>query len=454
YQMQLRARLRELHKLTAEAMEMLYTETLAEKYADLAFHYEHAEESDKAIEYLQKAADEAKSRYQNQQAITLYDRLLAQVHDVFGFEEIEIDALLGKAEILELIGEWEECQYICEEAFQLAEQIDDKGRMGYATLTLEMLCRNTGKHDKAMMYFEQATELFETVSERIGIGHASRIMGLVHWQKNDYELALKCYEKALNIYEELGDSPSISITTNNIGILYTELRVDYDAAMTWYNKSLQISKKLGIKPSMSKVLNNIGECHRSQGHHEEAMAHYEQTLTISEELGDKLQMSTTLGNIGLVHNARGDYDKALASYDRAITLGRELESKYYLCTYLIDKADALFSLQRYDEAQTLNREGLHIAREIEEKNDIFKGTVLSVKIAFALGSKDAPRRFNEMLQQAEDDAEIATLHYEIWKMTDNEKHRRAALNLYQGLYTTTPNINYKTRIEKMENYKD
>lgn len=82
YQMQLRARLRELHRLTADAMETLYAANLSKKYADVAFHYEQAAIHDKTIDYLIKAGDQAKARYQNQQAIGFYDRLLAQVQNI------------------------------------------------------------------------------------------------------------------------------------------------------------------------------------------------------------------------------------------------------------------------------------------------------------------------------------------------------------------------------------
>ncbi len=95
-----------------------------------------------------------------------------------------------------------------------------------------------------------------------------------------------------------------------------------------------------------------------------------------------------------------------------------------------------------------------IAEDIGDDEYIFKGKVLSVKIAFALGKEDAPYRLEEMLQQTEDDMEVATLHYELWKMTRNDEHRQTALKLYQTLYKTTPNIDYKTRMEEMENYKD
>jgi len=454
YQMQLKSRLCELHQLVAETMEALYATRSEKRYADLAFHYEKAEIGDKAIEYLGKAGDQAKAQYHNQQGIELYDRLLVQLQNVFGYAEVEIDTLLKKAEICELTGDWKACQQASEEALELAEQIDDKRRIGEANLLLGIIFWRAEQYDKAMTYFGQALELFEAAKVRAGIGRVYKNMGRVYWRKGDDNAAMACYEKALNIYEELEDLLSIAITTNNIGILYTELKVNYDAAMTWYQKSLQISEELGEMLNRSSVLNNTGECYRLQGNYDAAMAHYEKALELYEELGDKLGIAIALANLGLVYKAKDDCDTAIDYYDRAIPIMRDLESKYFLCSCLIDKADTLFLLQRYEEAQTLNAEGLQIVEEIGDEEYIFKGKVLSVRIAFALGNEDAQRRFDEMLQQTENDTEIATLHYELWKMTRGEEHRQAALKLYQTLYATTPNIEYKTRMEEMENYKD
>jgi len=129
---------------------------------------------------------------------------------------------------------------------------------------------------------------------------------------------------------------------------------------------------------------------------------------------------------------------------------KELDNKYYLGEYLIGKAEALFSLQCYEEARVISTEGLRIAEETGTKEYIFQGNVLSAKIELALGNVDAPRRLEDMLQQTQDEAEIAALHYELWKMTHDEEHRQTAFNLYQSLYANTPNIEYKERMEEMQ----
>ncbi len=538
YQMQLRARLRELHQLTAGAMETMYAEKLAERYADLAFHYEKAEISDKAINYLEKAGDQAKARYQNQQAIGFYDRLLLNLkgyatlvaEDLSG---LEIDTLLKKGEILELIGEWQECQRVGEDALRLAEQINDEGRMGQAHLRLGIIFRGTGHYEQAMGSFGQAMDLFETAYAQAGIGRTLGDMGMVHDYRGDYDLALGCYEQAFKISEELGDTLGMAKNANTMGIVYAN-KGNYTTALTWYHKSVQICEALGEKLEWSKVLNNIGWCHvlqndyevalayynqsltiseelgdrfgvaknalnmaiaysekgnyntamtwfqkslqireelgykrgivsilnnigensRLQGDYEVAMAYYEQALPIAEALGEKLQIGIVFGNIGHMYNAKGVYEMAIASYDRAISIFQVLESKHFLSEYTLGKAEVIYALQRYEDAQAVNAEGLRFAEEVNDNEYMFKGQVLSAKVDFALGNEDVPFRLEGMLQQTEDDAELAALHYELWKMTHSEKHRQAALNFYQTLYATTPNIEYKTRMEEMENYRN
>jgi predicted ATPase len=68
YDMQLRTRLRELHQLIAEAIEQLYPNS-EERFVDLAFHYEQAEDEKKTNKFLEKAARYAQRNFLNRQAL-------------------------------------------------------------------------------------------------------------------------------------------------------------------------------------------------------------------------------------------------------------------------------------------------------------------------------------------------------------------------------------------------
>src|ERR1041385_5011218 len=59
-----------LHERTAQAMEALYRATLDEHYSELAHHYTRGGKTEKAVEYLHLAGQQAVQRSANIEAIT------------------------------------------------------------------------------------------------------------------------------------------------------------------------------------------------------------------------------------------------------------------------------------------------------------------------------------------------------------------------------------------------
>src|SRR5262249_37350105 len=66
----LQERRKALHERTAQAFEALYRATLDEHYSELAHHYSRSGNTEKAIEYLHLAGQQAAQRWANAEAIT------------------------------------------------------------------------------------------------------------------------------------------------------------------------------------------------------------------------------------------------------------------------------------------------------------------------------------------------------------------------------------------------
>ena len=69
----LHERRKALHERTAQAMEALYRATLDEHYSELAHHYTRSGNTEKAVEYLHLAGQQAVQRSANVEAITSSD---------------------------------------------------------------------------------------------------------------------------------------------------------------------------------------------------------------------------------------------------------------------------------------------------------------------------------------------------------------------------------------------
>lgn len=74
YQNILRRQRQHLHSQIAEAIELLYGNSLDEYFEQLAYHWEKADVAEKAVEYLKKAGDRALGNYANEDAVTHFSR--------------------------------------------------------------------------------------------------------------------------------------------------------------------------------------------------------------------------------------------------------------------------------------------------------------------------------------------------------------------------------------------
>jgi hypothetical protein len=94
YRTLLRKQRTELHQQLAEAIEELYAESLPAHYEQLAYHYARSEAQEKAIEYLAKAGEKARSAYLNEEAVDNFEQVLSRI------DALQMNEPLGS------IGEW------------------------------------------------------------------------------------------------------------------------------------------------------------------------------------------------------------------------------------------------------------------------------------------------------------------------------------------------------------
>ncbi|MBN2056622.1 AAA family ATPase, partial [bacterium] len=164
YDMQLRRRLRRLHRLAAEVLERLYS---AEPrfHADIALHYERAEIKNKALQYLVKAGDYARDNYHNAEAVDLYNRALA----IPGDSQEHFNARIHVGRVYSRIGKWEETERNYRAAMAIATGTGDRLQLANANDHLGQIIYARGGYAEAIPYHEEAVALFESLDEPIGV---------------------------------------------------------------------------------------------------------------------------------------------------------------------------------------------------------------------------------------------------------------------------------------------
>ncbi len=325
YSMQLRARLEQLHRLIAEAIERLYGNNIEERYVDLAFHYEQAGVFDKTCEYLQKAADYARSNYQNQQALDYYEKLLKKLGQQKDTAD-QIHTYLNKGKVLELIGNWEECQTAYEKALAIAKKSRDVLLLGQANNSLGGLLLLKGDYLEAMNYLQIAAGLFESVDDQGGLARVYGSLGNLYFRQGKYDEAKAYFRQSLEIEDDSIDPSSRAQVASNLGLTYMN-QGNYDAGIKSQLLQLKVSERSNDKQGMANLYTNLGIVYFEKGDYDAALESYQKGLDLSEELGNKLLTSIAIGCIGSVYERKGDYHRAMENFQRDLELCEELGDK-------------------------------------------------------------------------------------------------------------------------------
>ncbi len=322
YDMQLHTKIRSLHLLIAEAMEKLYAKNLSVRYADLAFHYEQAEQTEKTLHYLRLAGDHARNNFQNQKALEYYHQLLN--YEAYDGED-RVTTLLKISKVLTLVGEWDKCEQRLQEALSLARQISNPFLTAKANNSLGYLLMLKGAYTSADEYINASIKTFEKLKDTQGMARSFGDLGNLYFRQGDYNEAKEFFVKSieLNRKEDLRTNSQIFA---NLGLTYMN-QGDYEEGIQCQLQALAEAKAVNDKSGMATLHTNLGIVYFESGQYDKALDHYQKGLKLSEELGNKQLTAIAIGCIGSVYQKKGDYDKALDNFIRDLAICEELGDK-------------------------------------------------------------------------------------------------------------------------------
>ncbi len=457
YEMQLKKQLRNLHLLAGETMENIYKDQLEMYYSDLANHFENAEIEDKALFYLEKAGNYARDNYQNNEAITFYNKLLVhfewiekiqtKLQDVkLSNEQINdirkyIDICLEKAKILQLVGNWDESIEICHRLLKLATTIKDDSRYARTEIHLGTKLYMKGSYEEAMKHYKLSLERYEKINNEQGIARAVANMGLVYWRLGKNEDAMESFERMQKLAENQKDEIGIAKAVGNIGLIYQSQR-NFSQAMEYYQKQLEIDEKIGDKIGISVATSLIGTAHYYQGNLDEAMDFFNRRVQLSEELGDKKGISDAIGNIGSIYQKMGNYNMALECSQKQLRLAKELGDKRGISTssnYIGDVYRVLGDLRKSIQ---YFKQGFDLSEELGNLRGLANAAGRLGELHTEFMEYDIALNYYDRAIEASDKQKIERHFYSM-------KYQKAELLFLMGRYSEATELNEHV-LEKKE----
>ena len=390
YNMQMRARLRELHLLAACSIMKLFGDDLTLKTLEqYGYHFgignniinennlitltkeQVAKNKDVVVEYLKLQKDLAnkyKKNYNNKESIEKCEQVIT-IAEMLGDFKIETEYMVMKGSVLQLTGKFDEAKDVFKKSLKKAEDVNDLDNMGKSYSALGRIHEDKGNYELAIIFQKKAIHLFEKIQDKFGLASSIGSLGDIYYEKGDYNKAMNFYNKQLLINKEAGNKKGVHIAVESMGDVLKE-QGDYTHALKYLGKSLKILEEFDDKVGISMTIGNMGNVYYDKGDQANAIKCYEKQLLICESLGYKKGISAALGNLGNIYIEKNDFKQALKNLKRSLKILEELGDKTSISMVVGNIGNLFVNQGKLEEAMMYYQKQLKICEELGHKRGI------------------------------------------------------------------------------------
>jgi predicted ATPase/class 3 adenylate cyclase len=359
-----------LHERAAQAIETIFHNRLDDQYSELALHYSRSSNTQKAVDYLHLAGQQATQRSANAEAIThlttalellrtrpdtperahqelgLHLTLGPALMNIRGFAAPEVGALYTRArELCQQGGETSQLfpvlfglsrfsllraelplvRELAEQMIRLAQQAQDSIFLLVARRALGTTLLQQGEMPLAREHLEQGIALYDPQQHRslafvygMDIGMTCRILGAwVLWLLGYPDQALKRSHEAITLAQELSHPYSLSFALAFTANLH-QFRREWRLAQERAEAAMALSAEQGFAQTLSQAAILRGWALAEQGQGKDGIAQMQQGLAAYRETGAKLTGPYYLALLAEAYGTGGQVEGGLAAVTEAL----------------------------------------------------------------------------------------------------------------------------------------
>jgi len=221
--------------------------------------------------------------------------------------------------------------------------------------------------DTSELFAAQAAELAQKLEDKKTESESYALLGAAKKYRGQYEEAIKYHLKALAIKEKYGDDFGMSITLNDIGIVYKNNN-RFTEALAYYRRSLEYAKKAKVLKSIALVTNNIATVYSETNRYDSAGYYLNLALPVAKQSGDSIALVTVLSNLGEVYANSKNYGTALNYFYQCLAIDKAFDDNYGMIIDYVNAGGCLMKLRQFDKAKPF----LDSAFAIAEKENFVK----------------------------------------------------------------------------------
>jgi tetratricopeptide (TPR) repeat protein len=362
-----------LHRTIAETFERLYASTLEAHLADLASHYSLAGAWEKALEYGQRAGEQAQSLYAPQAAAFHFTRALDAARQLSLTPPASLYRARGLA--YETLGDFEQACTDYETALQLADAASDRHAEWQALLDLGLLWAGRD-YAQSGDYYQRALAIARTMDDPATLAHSLNRLGNWNLNVEQPQEALRCHQEALATFQALSDWGGKAATLDFLGMA-SFLSGDLIQGTTYCQQAIVLLRELDDRQRLISSLVTLMMCGGmyetgtlipTAGGFADSLHCGEQALKIAGEIGSRSDEAHTLIQMAMCLGPRGEYAQALEVAQRGLAIAEEIEHRQWMTAGHRALGALYLDLLALSEARQHLEQALALAQEVGSWN--------------------------------------------------------------------------------------
>ena len=335
-----------LHEQTGQAIEQLFHDRLEEHYDELAHHYQRSGNTEKAIEYLQKAGQQAVERSANAEAVTHLTtalELLKTLPDTPERTQQELTVQIALGALLFTIkgGAAPEVAHVYTRAHELCQQLGETPQFLPVLRGLWNIYLIQGELQTACELGEQVLELAQGVQDPTPLPEAYRARGTTLFLLGEVVLAREHLEQSVALYDLQGRRSLASLYGFDPGVF----GLSWMAMVLWFlgypdqalqksREALTLARELSHSYSSAAALIYAAMLHQLR--HEEQVTQEQVTASVALSTEQGFALWTAFGPIlqGWTLAEQGQGEEGIAQLRQGLAAwratGAELQRPYFL----------------------------------------------------------------------------------------------------------------------------
>lgn len=380
YNLMLFSQRRQLHQAVAEWIEKNYERDIASYYTLLAYHWVQAAETldptqqdlvvMKAVDYLEKAGEQAMQNFANQEAIQFFNQALeweAKLQRPESKEAVRDQQVrrarwhsrLGLAYYS--LGSLPDCDTHVREALQLLGSALPKTSFQFALSLIPQIIKQTLHRLFPSRYIGVITNEKER-EVTIEVGRLYELMSRIYFYSNETVPIMYAILHFLNTAELVGSSPELASAYSGMAVLAGFAQM-HSLAETYVERGLSVAREVNQPVNLATVGVVIGAYKITVGKWDEVRSMVEEAKATCEKLGDYRQWGDCTAMLGENAMLSGDIPYAIHIQEILLADARRRRSPLHLCWGLLGVGSSNVRLGNVAEALPMLEEATRILDE-------------------------------------------------------------------------------------------